>query len=69
LLQIAEGDVVATHWEFSATQSGDFRGQAATGKRATWTGVQIDRFGGGKIVESWVSWDKYRFFEQLGLVE
>jgi predicted ester cyclase len=68
LLQIAEGEVVVTHWEFSATQSGEFRGQAATGKRATWMGMQIDRFEGGKIAESWVSWDKYGFLEQLGLL-
>jgi predicted ester cyclase len=67
--QIAEGDVVATHWEFSATQTGEFRGQPASGKRATWTGVQMDRFEGGKIAESWVSWDKFGLFEQLGVLE
>ena len=66
--QVAEGDLVATHWEISATQSGEFLGRAATGKRTTWTGVQIDRFEGGKIAESWVPWDKYRFLEALGLV-
>ena len=44
LIQIAEGDQVATRWEFTATHMGDFIGAAPTGKQITWTGVQIDRF-------------------------
>lgn len=66
-MQIAEGDRVATRWQFTATHSGDFMGVAPTGKTIIWTGVEIDRFEGGKIVESWVDWDKYRFFQGLGL--
>ena len=69
LMQIAEGDLVATRWEFTATHTGDFLGLAPTNKAVTWTGVQIDRIEGGKIVESWVDWDKYRFLEGLGLVQ
>lgn len=68
LTQIAEGDRVATHWTLTATHTGDFLGIAATEKKATWSGVEIDRFEEGKIVESWVDGDKYRFLEQLGLV-
>ena len=68
LMQIAEGDLVATRWQFTATQTGKYLGHPASGKRATWTGVQIDRFENGNIVESWVDWDKYRLFEMLGLV-
>lgn len=66
--QIAEGDLVATRWEFTATHTGEFMGLAPTGKEITWTGVQIDRYKDGKIVESWVDWDKFRLFEGLGLV-
>ncbi len=68
LMQIADGNLVATRWEFVATHSGDFRGLAPTGRETTWTGVQIDRFQDDKIVESWINWDKFRFFEGLGLV-
>ena len=68
LLQIAEGDLVATHWRFSATQTGPYEGHAPTGRSVRWTGVQIDRFEGDKIAESWVSWDKYSQFEALGLI-
>jgi len=69
LMQIADDGLVATRWEFVSTHTGDFMGLSPTGRRVTWTGVQIDRFQGDKIVESWVNWDKYRFFEGLGLVK
>ncbi|MEM7446241.1 MAG: ester cyclase [Pseudomonadota bacterium] len=68
-MQVAEGDKVATRWEFSGTHQGTIMGVEATGNRVTWTGVQIDRIENGKIVESWVDWDKYRLFEGLGLVK
>ena len=45
LMQIAQGDLVATRWRFTAVQSGDYEGLAPTGKEVTWTGVQIDRMG------------------------
>ena len=67
VMQIAEGDLVATRWEFTATHSGDYMGAAPTNKRLTWTGIQIDRFDNGRIAESWVDWDKYRLFQGLGL--
>ena len=69
LMQIAEGDLVATRWEITATHTGDYMGRAPTNKEITWTGVEIDRFEDDKIVESWVDWDKYRLFEGLGLVK
>ena len=69
LMQIAEGDRVATRWEFSATQTGDYLDHPPSGKRATWTGVQIDRVANERIVESWVDWDKFRLFTQLGFLK
>jgi predicted ester cyclase len=69
LMQIAEGDLVATRWRFTAVNTGAYLGHPPTGKRAAWTGVQIDRFAGGKIVESWVDWDKYRLFAELGYLQ
>ena len=69
LMQVAEGDLVATRWQFSATHTGPYLGHPPSGRRATWTGVQIDRFAGGRIVESWVDWDKYRLFAALGFLK
>ncbi len=69
LMQIAEGDLVATRWRFTATQTGEYLGHAPSGKQAIWSGIQIDRIKNGKIVESWVDWDKYRMFEALGFIK
>ncbi|MCG8585841.1 MAG: ester cyclase [Pirellulales bacterium] len=66
LVQVAEGNYVASRWQLTGTHTGDFRDMKATGKRATWTGVHTDRFADGKMVESWVEWDKYRFLDELG---
>jgi predicted ester cyclase len=68
LMQIAEGDLVATQWQITAAQTGSYLGHPSSGKTATWTGVSIDRIENGKIVESWVNWDKYSLFEGLGLL-
>jgi len=68
LMQIGEGDLVATRWEFTAAQTGPYLGHPASGREATWTGIQIDRHKDGKIAESWVDWDKYRLLETLGLI-
>jgi predicted ester cyclase len=69
LMQVAEGDLVATRWQFSAIQTGEYLGHAPTGLKATWRGIQIDRFAGGRIVESWVNWDKSTLFADLGMLE
>ena len=69
LMQIAESDRVATLWRFTATQSGEYEGEPPTNRRATWTGIQIDRYEGDTVVESWVNWDKFYLFEQLGFIE
>ena len=68
-MQMAEGDLVTSRWEISATNTGEYLRRPATGIRATWTGIQIDRHRDGRIIESWVDWDKFRLLRQLGLVE
>lgn len=67
-MQAAEGDLVATHWEVTATHTGEFAGSPATQKTVTWTGIQIDRYEDGKAVESWVDWDRYGFLSGLGVL-
>lgn len=66
--QIGEGDRVSTYWRFSATQTGTYEGKAPSGTNVSWTGVQIDRFEGERIAESWVVWDKFTMFQTLGLI-
>ena len=43
-------------------------GIAPTNKRATVTGVDIDRYQGGKVVEAWASYDMLGLLQQLGVV-
>ncbi len=51
---IAEGDKVVANWICQGIHTGELLGIAPTGKQATWTGIAIYRFVGGKIEEVWV---------------
>ncbi|MEM7119925.1 MAG: ester cyclase [Pseudomonadota bacterium] len=66
--QVAEGDLVSTVWESTVTLRSEFMGVAPTGKQYTYSGISIDRVKDGQIVESWVNWDKFDLFQELGLV-
>jgi steroid delta-isomerase-like uncharacterized protein len=66
--QIAEGDNVATRWTATGTHRGDLIGISPTGKQMTGGGIVIDRFAGGKIVESWDNWDALGLMQQLGVI-
>ncbi len=49
--QIAEGDWVVSQITVTGTHLGDWLGMAATGKPMTFTGVNVNRVSGGRIVE------------------
>lgn len=66
--QLVEGDRVVTRWTASGTQTGELMDMPPSGKTVTITGMQIDRLAGGKIVESWVSFDQLAMLQQLGAV-
>ena len=66
--QIADGDKVVTRWTGTGSQQGALMGIAATGKRATVTGITIDRYENGKAVESWTNYDTLGMLQQLGVV-
>jgi steroid delta-isomerase-like uncharacterized protein len=66
--QIAEGDKVCTRWTATGTHKGELMGIAPTNKRATVTGVDIDRYQDGKVVEAWASYDMLGLLQQLGIV-
>ena len=67
--QVAEGDMVATRWRAMGTHDGDFFGIAApTGRRVEFTGIEISRISGGKLAETWDSYDALGMMTQLGLV-
>jgi steroid delta-isomerase-like uncharacterized protein len=66
--QIAEGDKVVARWTVRATHQGEVMGIPPTGKRVTVTGIDIVRFAGGKMVESWNLWDTLGLLQQLGVM-
>lgn len=66
--QVAEGDLVATRWTATGTQKGEMAGIPPTGKRVQMPGTSIDRFSGGKLVETWDSYDALGTMVQLGVI-
>ena len=66
--QIAEGDKVVTRYTVSGTHQGEFFGVAPTGERIKMSGISIDRFEGGKMVEEWPEYDLLGVMRQLGAV-
>jgi len=66
--QIAEGDMVATRWTAVGTHQGEVMGIPASGKTTTVTGIGIDRFEDGKIVEAWNNWDTLGMMQQIGAI-
>ena len=66
--QLADGDYVSTRWTATGTQDGELMGMPASGKQVAVSGITIDRFEDGKIVEGWTNWDTLGMMQQLGVV-
>lgn len=66
--QIAEGDKVVTRWTATGTHKGQLMAIAPTNKHTTVTGINIDRYQSGKVVEAWASYDMFGMLQQLGVV-
>ncbi len=65
---IAEGEKVVVRWTAVGRHKGELMGIPATDKDVTVTGISIDRFAGGKIVESWGEFDLAGMLMQMGVV-
>lgn len=65
----AAGDKVAFRWTAQGTFENEIMGQQPTGEKGEPVhGIAIDRFEGGRIVESWGQWDTVRFLKNIGAV-
>jgi predicted ester cyclase len=64
--QVAEGDKVVTRWRGEMTHTGRLAGAAPSGRRVAITGITIDRFEDGKIVEAWRSMDMLGLLQGIG---
>ena len=65
---IAEGDRVVVRHTWRGTQKGEFSGISPTGRQVIFTGIDIYRIAGGKIVEEWDNNDDLGMLQQLGAV-
>jgi steroid delta-isomerase-like uncharacterized protein len=63
---VAEDELVAARWTASGTHGGRWGTLEPTGRRATFSGVNIFRFENGKVVELWNHRDDLGLMEQLG---
>jgi predicted ester cyclase len=66
--QIGEGDKVVHRLTARGTHQGDFMGIPPTGKQIIGTGININHFAEGKVVESWGIIDMMGLMQQLGVV-
>jgi predicted ester cyclase len=65
---LAVDDKVITRYVVRGTHRGEFMGVAPTGKKVAFTGINIVRLEGGKIVESWGNSDQLGWMRQIGVV-
>jgi len=67
---IVKGDRTVTVWTLSGTNTGPLHthlgDMPATGNKVHFSGVAIDRFDEGKIVEEWVYFNVLQLMQQLG---
>ncbi|HEY7967825.1 MAG TPA: ester cyclase [Solirubrobacteraceae bacterium] len=63
---VAADDKVVLRWHSEGTHRGELAGLAPTGVRGSVTGISIDRWKDGKVVESWVEWDNLGLARQIG---
>jgi len=70
--QLAERDRVASRWMGRGTHTGALNlmgtSIAASGKQIVFDEIRIDRYEGGRIVESWFIPDRMTLWQQLGLI-
>ena len=52
-MQLTVEDQVLTRWTARGIHRGDFFDIAPSGKRLEIAGMSMDRFSGGRVVESW----------------
>ena len=65
---VAASDRVAVRFVARATHRGELMGIPATGKRLSFSGMELYRVVGEKVAEQWVGVDMLGILQQLGVV-
>ena len=66
--EISEGDMVATRWTGTGTQTGTLMGVPPTGKKVTVSGIDMCRIADERIVEYWQELDTLSMLQQIGAI-
>jgi predicted ester cyclase len=64
---VGEGNLVAQRVRFEGTHTGVFQGLPPTQKTVSFSGLELNRFADGKVVEHWFQLDALGLLQQLGL--
>lgn len=67
-LLLAEGDLVTGHMTTTGTQTGEFMGIPATGKKVSFSEVHTVRVVNGKAAEHWGLANAMAMMQQLGVL-
>jgi predicted ester cyclase len=67
--QVAEGDIVVTWFRATGTNEGGWDGINATHRQLHLTGVNIQRFRDGRVVEHWGGSNSLEALLELGVVQ
>lgn len=65
---VGEGDLVAQRVHFAGTHTGEFQGLPPTGRKVSFSGLELNRFVDGRVEEHWFQLDSLSLLQQLGLV-
>jgi len=65
---VGEGDLVAQRVHFEGTHTGEFQGLPPTQRKVSFSGLELNRFVDGQVVEHWFQLDSLTLLQQLGLV-
>ena len=63
---IADVEKVVLRWHTEGTHRGELQGLAPTGRSGSVTGISIDHWREGKLVETWTQWDNLGLARLLG---
>ena len=66
--QVAQGDKVASRFEWTGTHQGEFLGVPATGRKVRVWGIVIDRLVDGRIKDTRIIMDIFGLMMQLGAI-
>jgi L-ascorbate metabolism protein UlaG (beta-lactamase superfamily) len=64
-VEVAEGEMVVTHWTARGTHLGALHGIPASGRQVRVSALEMSRVAGNRIVEQWLLWDTLELLNQL----